>query len=191
MSTSNTGNNNGPLVPNVGAVIKKTRQERNLSLDETARLTGVSKAMLGQIERGESSPTVSTLWKISTGLRISFSTLMGAPSATYAPVSVEDIQPVEEEGGLFFLYDIFPFDPVAGFEIFTIHLKPGCRYASPSHANVSEEYVIATAGTMELTVGGQAFTLRKGMAIKFRGDEPHIYANPYAEEAVFQNIIRY
>lgn len=186
-----SANGVNPLLPNIGAVIKKVRQERNLSLDETARITGVSKAMLGQIERGESSPTVSTLWKISTGLRISFSTLMGAPSATYAPVSIDSIQPVEEEGGLFFLYDIFPFDPIAGFEIFTICLKPGCRYASPSHANVSEEYVIVTGGVVELTVGGQAFTLRQGMAIKFRGDEPHIYANPYADEAVFQNIIRY
>lgn len=180
-----------PMLPNIGAIIKKVRQERGLSLDETARLTGVSKAMLGQIERSESSPTVSTLWKVSTGLRISFSTLMGAPSATYAPVSVENLQPVEEREGLMLLYDIFPFDPVAGFEIFTIHLKPGCRYASPSHANVAEEYVIATSGEMELTVGEQVFTLKKGTAIKFRGDEPHVYANPGPEEAVFQNIIRY
>lgn len=180
-----------PLLPNVGAVIKKVRLERGLSLEETAGLTGVSKAMLGQIERGESSPTVSTLWKVSTGLRISFSTLMGMPSATYAPVSCEDIQPVEEDGGRMLLYDIFPFDPVAGFEIFTIRLKPGCRYASPSHANVAEEYVIVTAGVMELTVGGQVFTLPAGRSIKFRGGESHIYANPFAEEAVFQNLIRY
>jgi transcriptional regulator with XRE-family HTH domain len=179
------------LLPDIGAVIKKVRLERGLSLDETARLTGVSKAMLGQIERGESSPTVSTLWKISTGLRISFSTLTGTHSSTYAPVSVKDMQPVEEEGGLMLLYDVFPFDPAAGFEIFTIHLKPGCRYASPSHANVAEEYVLATAGTMELTIGEQIFTLKKGMSIKFRGDEAHIYANPFEEEAVFQNIIRY
>ncbi|CAK7057251.1 MAG: HTH-type transcriptional regulator SutR [Desulfovibrio sp.] len=177
--------------PNIGAVVKRVRLERGLSLDETARLTGVSKAMLGQIERGESSPTVSTLWKISTGLRITFSALMGTPSATYSPVSIDSMQPMQEEGGAMLLYDVFPFDPAAGFEIFTIRLKPGCRYESPSHTNVAEEYVIVTAGAMELTLGDQAFTLRNGMAIKFRGDEPHIYANPFAEEAVFQNVIRY
>lgn len=177
--------------PNIGSVIRKVRMERGLSLDETARITGVSKAMLGQIERGESSPTVSTLWKIATGLRISFSALLGSGSTTYAPVSIDSIQPMQEENGAMLLYDVFPFDPAAGFEIFTIQLRPGCRYTSPSHSTVAEEYVIVTEGSLELTIGLQIFTLNKGMAIKFKGDEPHTYANPRQDMATFQNIIRY
>lgn len=51
----------------------KSAQKQRLSLDATAQLTGVSKAMLGQIERGESSPTIATLWKIASGLEASFS----------------------------------------------------------------------------------------------------------------------
>ncbi len=47
-----------------------------MSLDNVANMTGVSKSMLGQIERGESSPTVATLWKIATGLHISFTALL-------------------------------------------------------------------------------------------------------------------
>ena len=53
--------------------LQSVRKARGLSLDKTAQLTGVSKAMLGQIERGESSPTIATLWKIATGLACSFS----------------------------------------------------------------------------------------------------------------------
>ena len=53
--------------------LQSVRKGRGLSLDKTAKLTGVSKAMLGQIERGESSPTIATLWKIATGLECSFS----------------------------------------------------------------------------------------------------------------------
>ena len=48
----------------IGEKLKAIRKEMNLSLDTAAKLTGVSKAMLGQIERGESTPTVLTLWKI-------------------------------------------------------------------------------------------------------------------------------
>lgn len=177
--------------PNVGAVIRKVRLERGLSLDETARLTSVSKAMLGQIERGESSPTISTLWKISTGLRITFSALMGDAPATYTPVSTAAMRPMTEDGGRMLLYDIFPFDPAAGFEIFTIEVRPGCRYASPSHANVNEEYVIVTEGELQLTLGSQVFTLTKGMAVKFRGGEAHEYANVTTENTTFQNIMRY
>jgi transcriptional regulator with XRE-family HTH domain len=177
--------------PNIGSVIRKTRLERHLSLDETARFTGVSKAMLGQIERGESSPTVSTLWKISTGLRITFSALLDTGTETYEPVSLENIQPMQEQDGAMLLYGVFPFDPAAGFEIFTILLKPGCSYTSPSHANVAEEYIMVSEGCLELAVGKQSFSLKKGMAIKFRGDEPHVYANPHSEMVAFQNIIRY
>lgn len=57
----------------IGNKLKDIRNKRNLSLDEVTKLTGVSKAMLGQIERGQSNPTVSTLWKIATGLKVSFS----------------------------------------------------------------------------------------------------------------------
>ncbi|MEC9259838.1 MAG: helix-turn-helix transcriptional regulator, partial [Pseudomonadota bacterium] len=53
--------------------LKALRKAQGLSLDSVAKLTGVSKAMLGQIERQESSPTISTLWKIASGLDASFS----------------------------------------------------------------------------------------------------------------------
>ena len=60
----------------IGNRLREIRMKRGLSLDEVSRLTGVSKAMLGQIERAKSVPTVSTLWKIATGLKVSFSLFM-------------------------------------------------------------------------------------------------------------------
>ena len=42
--------------------LRAQRTARGWSLDKAAEETGVSKAMLGQIERGESSPTLATLW---------------------------------------------------------------------------------------------------------------------------------
>ena len=45
--------------------LKRLRREKELTLDALAEMTGVSKSMLGQIERGESAPSVATLWKIS------------------------------------------------------------------------------------------------------------------------------
>ena len=58
---------------NIGQRLKAARQNRNMTLDGLAEITGVSKPMLGQIERGRSSPTVNTLWKIATGMKIPFS----------------------------------------------------------------------------------------------------------------------
>ena len=56
--------------------LKRIRTAKKMSLDNVANLTGVSKSMLGQIERGDSSPTITTIWKITNGLKISFSSLM-------------------------------------------------------------------------------------------------------------------
>ncbi len=52
--------------------IKRLRKVRNYSLDQLSSMTGVSKGMLAQIEKGSSSPTITTLWKIANGLQVSF-----------------------------------------------------------------------------------------------------------------------
>ncbi|HSU80106.1 MAG TPA: helix-turn-helix transcriptional regulator, partial [Candidatus Angelobacter sp.] len=59
----------GQLNALIGQRLKHIRVTKGLSLDRVAELTGVSKPMLGQIERAQSNPTVSTLWKIAEGLR--------------------------------------------------------------------------------------------------------------------------
>ena len=58
--------------------LREIRRLRKLSLEGLAELTGVSKSMLGQIEREESNPTLQTLWKIAAGLRVSLTSLIVA-----------------------------------------------------------------------------------------------------------------
>ncbi len=65
----------------LSTTLKQLRQQRGWSLSRLAEATGVSKAMLGQIERNESSPTVATLWKIATGLNVPFSTFISPPQS--------------------------------------------------------------------------------------------------------------
>ncbi|MFZ7103255.1 MAG: helix-turn-helix domain-containing protein [Peptococcaceae bacterium] len=176
---------------NIGAVLKRVRFERGLTLEETSNLTGVSKAMLGQIERGESNPTVSILWKISTGLRISFSELLGSESNHYEAVSINEIEPVYESDGKMILYDVFPFNPMAGFEYFYIRLLPGARHVSAPHQNGTEEYTVVTKGTLVLTVEEETFELTAPAALKFKANKKHAYYNPYETEVIFQNIVKY
>lgn len=69
------------IAQHLSATLKTQRQLRGWSLSRLAEETGVSKAMLGQIERNESSPTVATLWKIATGLNVPFSAFIVADDA--------------------------------------------------------------------------------------------------------------
>ena len=65
----------------LATTLRTLRHQREWSLSRLAEETGVSKAMLGQIERNESSPTVATLWKIATGLNVPFSTFISPPQS--------------------------------------------------------------------------------------------------------------
>ncbi|MGB0798133.1 MAG: helix-turn-helix domain-containing protein, partial [Planktomarina sp.] len=56
--------------------LKAARKAKDLSLDAVAKLSGVSRSMVSQIERGESSPTVSTLWNLTQALQVDFAGLV-------------------------------------------------------------------------------------------------------------------
>ncbi len=176
---------------NIGSILKRVRFERSLTLEEASNLTGVSKAMLGQIERGESTPTISVLWKISTGLRISFSELLGSESNNYEAISINEIEPVYESDGKMILYDVFPFNPISGFEYFFIKLLPGAKHTSTPHYNSTEEYIVVTEGSLVMTVEEQTFEMTAPAALKFKASMAHTYSNPYTTEAIFQSIVKY
>src|SRR3954465_1551248 len=67
------------LAPIVGLRLRRLRGERKLSLEGLAKISGVSRAMLGQIELGHSAPTINVLWKIARALDLPFSALIAAP----------------------------------------------------------------------------------------------------------------
>lgn len=175
----------------IGEKLKSIRKEMNMSLDTAAKLTGVSKAMLGQIERGESAPTVLTLWKISTGLKVSFSHLISSSNAESTVVNIDEIEPIQESEDGMYLYNIFPFDPVSGFDYYKIVIEPKSKHDSIPHTNVEKEYIVVLEGVLEMTVNDNVFTIREGQAFSFNGNTSHCYANPSGEKTVFHNILKY
>lgn len=176
--------------PNIGANLRDLRQEMGISLDKASELTGVSKAMLGQIERGESNPTVSTLWKISTGLKISFTALLDNNSECVV-VKKEEVDFIPEVNGSMRLYPIFPFDLKNRFELFIIELDAGCHHVSATHNNVIREYIIVTDGEIEVEVEDKSYILSKGHSMSFDGNLRHSYKNIGSNKAVFNNIELY
>src|SRR5579859_404207 len=60
----------GDLAPVVGKNLRRLRTQRGLSLERLSRASGVSRAMLGQVELGQSAPTINVLWKIARALGI-------------------------------------------------------------------------------------------------------------------------
>ena len=63
--------------------IRRLREESKLSMDELSKLSGVSKSMLAQIDRVKQNPTISTLWKLSNGMKVPFDALTVRPKSPY------------------------------------------------------------------------------------------------------------
>lgn len=175
-------------LPKVGQNLRRLRNSLGLSLDEASKLTGVSKAMLGQIERGESSPTISTLWKIASGLKVNFNSLLEDEENELILVKKSDIKAVEEENGKMMLYPIFKFSSKRGVDVFLVELEPGCRHISATHKNVLEEMVLVVEGTLTLQVEKEIYEIHAGNSLKFDGALNHIYMNKGNEKVAFHNI---
>ena len=175
----------------IGKNLNSIRKQKNLSLDKVAELTGVSKGMLAQIEKGVSNPTVTTLWKIATGLNCSFSYFMEEESNEIFYVSHNVIKPIIESDGKMRVYPLFTFDNSRRFEVFTIELEPGCNHQSLPHNEGIEEYVVVTSGEMEVIIEDSTYELTYGDAIRYFANKPHCYKNTSTETVSFQHIIYY
>jgi transcriptional regulator with XRE-family HTH domain len=164
--------------------LKTCRETRGLSLDATAAATGVSKAMLGQIERLESAPTIATLWKIATGLDISFSSFFaGGP----APAPRRSLFPDDPDMRIDV---VFPYSADTGMEMFEVTLTNGHHQRSPAHGTGVVEHVVVLKGAVELSFEGTRRRVGQGEAVRFHADVEHEY-RALTDPAVFQNIICY
>jgi len=175
----------------IGNRLKAIRAQKNLTLEEVARLTGVSKPMLGQIERGQSTPTITTLSKISTGLKVPLTSLLKEEAPEYTVAGVEFDKLIEEENGKMRVCSMFPYDPIRNVELFYVELDAGCRHSSDKHMEGTEEYLLVLRGKLDMTIGAKTLTLRKQQAVRFRADLPHAYHNPYGESCGMYNLIFY
>jgi transcriptional regulator with XRE-family HTH domain len=178
----------------ISLTLKSLRKARGWSLDRAASETGVSKAMLGQIEREESSPTIATLWKIASGFHTSFSSFIDEI------ISSDMAEPIHRAGKTKQLHPhdqnirvmpIFPYDKKLHFEVFIIELFPGCEHLSPPHKHGVIEHVIVIDGAMEVLVSNVWQPLIKNEGLRFDANQPHGYRNQTDKTACFHDIIHY
>ncbi len=170
----------------IASKMKLLRIENGWSLDKTSEATGVSKAMLGQIERQESSPTVATLWKIATGFNKSFSFFLDDVESNEF-TSAQNIKSDEK----IIITTLFAFDPKSRCEIFIIDLLPSCEHLSIPHKAGIIEHIIVAKGTIEVLLNNKWQILREGEGIGFNADQHHGYRNLTSTIARFHNIIHY
>ncbi len=180
------------LAPVVGANLRRLRVRRGLSLEKLSRQSGVSRAMLGQIELGQSAPTINVLWKISTALGVPFSGLIS--SRTQSGVQVlrgEQAKILTSHDGTFSSRALFPFDEPRRVEFYELRLAPRGLERADAHAPGTVENLVVSRGHLEIDLGGATHQLSAGDAIVFEADSPHVYRNPGDDEALMYLVMTY
>jgi transcriptional regulator with XRE-family HTH domain len=172
------------LAPVVGKNLRRLRTERGLSLERLAQASGVSRAMLGQIELGQSAPTINVLWKIAHALEVPFSALISSTQQSAVKVLREkDAKRLTSHDGTFSSRALFPFDEPRRVEFYELVLAPKSSEAAEAHAAGTMENLVVSKGQLELETGGEKFSLLAGDAILFEADKSHTYRNTGTVEA--------
>lgn len=175
----------------IGNNLNTFRKSKGYSLDKVAEMTGVSKGMLGQIERGETNPSISTLWKIANGLHISSTSLLEAKPDELVIIKKNDLTPMTENNSKYRVFAAFPFNSNKKFEVLIVDLESGCVHCSEPHDKDVEEYIYVSKGEFELTIQGTSYKLIEGDSIKFLADKAHEYINKSTELCTLHTIIYY
>lgn len=181
------------LAPIVGANLRRLRAAHGLSLAGLAKLSLVSRAMLGQIELGHSAPTINVLWKIARAFDLPFSALIVAPQVVAGPrvLHAAHSKRLTSQDGSFSSRALFPFDEPRRVEFYELILTQGGIERADAHPPGTRENLVLARGQVEICVGNGVHHLEVGDALLFEADKPHSYQNTGAGDATMYLVMTY
>src|SRR5947199_5442389 len=177
----------------IGPRVKALREAMGLSLRDLADRTAVSAPMLSQVERGETSPTLSVAGRIAGGLELSLSQLLRLDEGE--GVSVVRKEERRSGGSRRHAYEIItPPLPGQRAEVSLHTLKPQAATGGPGdppmHEPGSRETAVVTDGSVTLRIAGHAYRLEDGDSVTFDADLPHHFENlDTGDDARFLSVV--
>ena len=168
----------------VGKRIKYLRKDRGLTSDELARLTGVSQSMVSQIERGQVSPSLETLWKLSHSLQVPvFSFFETEVASTVVVTRAGDTQSIKRVRPNV-SYQLLSPSSGKQMSFFKMIVTPGEDLEMPFMYHSGEECGIMLVGSLRIEVEGEIHTINEGDSIYFDSSLPHRFTNVSDKDAV-------
>jgi transcriptional regulator with XRE-family HTH domain len=172
--------------------LRHKRKARGLSLDDLAKLSGVSRAALSQIETCKTNPTIGLLWKIAVGLGIPIADLIGLPrSGSISVLRRGDAQLLRSTDGRFESRPLAPAGVSPLVEVYELRLHARSAHRAEPHAPGTHEIVIVLSGLLRMHVDEEMHELGPGDSVAFSADRAHTYENPAGSEARYHNVIIY
>ena len=176
----------------VGPRIRALREGMDLSLRDLAERSGVSAPMLSQVERGETSPTLTVAERIATGLDLTLSQLLRLDEGGHVVVTRAGGRRSRERRG-HRTEELTPPLPGQRADVSIHSLQAGAATGRPDdpplHEPGARETAVVQSGRATLHIDGQAFDLAAGDSVTFDADLPHRFENPAGTRAVFLSVV--
>ena len=168
----------------LAASLREARKARGLSLDAVAKLSGVSRSMVSQIERGESSPTVATLWNLTQALQVDFAGLLEGKPAPGIEVTRASAAPVIARSSGVRIRILSPAETVGEHEVYDLAFEAGAALVSDPHSAGCREHLTVIEGEMCVTSGEEDEDLGPGDTARYAADRPHAIRAKGAARAI-------
>jgi XRE family transcriptional regulator, regulator of sulfur utilization len=168
--------------PSVGETIRQLRRDRNWTIDELSRSSGVSKSMLSQIERGLTNPTVATLWRLTNALGVPIEAALrgpaGEPAAAIEHQAAHATPSIGNADGSVRLRVLGPLSLAGKVEWYELLAQPGGLLASEPHPDGTEEHLSVLDGRLQVDAGNASQEALTGETVRYAADQRHAIRNP-------------
>jgi len=165
-----------------------------MTLGHLSARSGVSKAMLSQIETEKVNPTVVTLWKIAVGLNVDIDVLLKGSEDIEKKFDISrsgEITTIDAEEGRVHIRVLSPFSMVEELEMYMLTFESGGKIESEPHFPQTEEFLTILEGEVEVKAGLHSTNLHAGDFINYHCDVDHTISNLSDSQAVLHMIVRF
>jgi transcriptional regulator with XRE-family HTH domain len=175
--------------PPIGPKLRQYRLKENMTLADLQDLTGISKSMLSQIERGSVNPTFARVWRLTRSLGIGVGDLLGeVRTGLDAPHIYEhrksySTPAITSADGLCITRILSPIRQALPVEWYEMVLKPGGSLRANAHGNGSWEHQTVIAGRVIIEIGDSEVLLEQGDTLRYSAEQPHGIRNAGDTEA--------
>ena len=169
--------------------LRYVRQQRRLTQAQLAKLSGIPRSTLANLETGGGNPTLAVLGSLAASLQLTLEELLSAPRAV-GRVYPKGSLPIHRRGtgGQALVAKLLP-DPIPGMEIDRMEIPRNGRVRGVPHRPGTREYLYCERGEVELWSAGERFELSTGDVCAFQGDQPHSYVNVGEDVAILMGVV--
>jgi transcriptional regulator with XRE-family HTH domain len=160
----------------LGERVAQYRQAQDLTLEQLAAASGVSRSMLSQIERGRANPTLAVTQRIAQTFGISIGELVDDPNAgnRIDVVRGDDPAALFRADGECELRTLSPLQLEKNIEFYAIRISPAAELASAAHFEGTREMFSVARGAAVVVAGDSSIELAAGDTAHYRADVPHV-----------------